>query len=184
MSRLRPRPRDAQRGYTLIELMVVVLVIGIIASISIPAFLRYRESSQDAAARSLLRNAAIAMETFYSENEHVEISSLATGSAAEAETTMRGYEPNIGWDRDNFAALAKDNGLGFVYDRSPGATEADRYILQSVSASGDVHSYYRNENSQTFRCATPAPGGVHTPAWIPPAGAVPSLPVDCVADEW
>jgi len=52
-------------GFTLIELMVVVLIIAILIAIAIPTFLGARKRAQDKQAQSNLRNALTAEKTFY-----------------------------------------------------------------------------------------------------------------------
>src|SRR5919106_3924130 len=76
-------------GFTLIELMVVVLIIAILIAIAIPTFLGARKRAQDRAAQSSLRNALTAAATIYTDAEDY---TLATAAA------LQGSEPALTFD--------------------------------------------------------------------------------------
>jgi type II secretion system protein G len=73
-------PREAERGFTLIELMIVVAIIAILAGILIPNFVNARSQAQTAACESNLRAIATALELYYADNQ---VYPTASGAAVQ-----------------------------------------------------------------------------------------------------
>lgn len=123
IERLRSR-RGGEEGFTLIELLVVVIIIGLLAAIAIPAFLGQRDKANDAAAKSLVRNAATAVEAAYADTQD-----YSTITAAQ----LGAIEPNI-----SFA------GSDASKDQVAFTAQAKGYILSSVSKSGTTWTYTKD----------------------------------------
>jgi type IV pilus assembly protein PilA len=120
LNALRKRMQD-DKGFTLIELMVVVLIIAILIAIAIPTFLGLRQRAQNRAAQSNLRNAMTAAKAFYTDGEtYVGFTPVVAA----------GVEPSLTW---NAAAASTQNTVS-IRDLS-----ATTVTLSSLSASGTIY---------------------------------------------
>jgi type IV pilus assembly protein PilA len=129
--RLAARQGDNREGgFTLIELMVVVMIIAILVGIAIPAFLGARKRAQDTASKSNLRNGLGTAQTIFTDNQAY----LATPAMVTALTTE---EPSLTFQDDtNPSATAKTIDLLTKTSAATGAVGLDEIILASKSGSG------------------------------------------------
>jgi len=68
MKNLQTMKQSVQKGFTLIELMIVVAIIGILAALAIPAYTDYTIKSRVSEGASLVGSAKTAIEVYWSEN--------------------------------------------------------------------------------------------------------------------
>ena len=90
LSMLQTRLRDDEDGFTLIELMVVVLIIAILIAIAIPTFLGVQNRARDRAAQSDLRNALTAAKTLATDNAGLFKNPAGTAIVAQDMTDTEG----------------------------------------------------------------------------------------------
>ena len=77
-----------EKGFTLIELMIVVAIIGILAAIAIPQFSAYRKKAFNSAAESDLRNLMTAEEAYYADEQTYTTSQARLGNKTSENVTL------------------------------------------------------------------------------------------------
>ncbi len=69
-----------KKGFTILELVIVMAIIGLLAAIAIPQFFRFRQKAYMTATKSDVKNAHIALQNYISENISISIPAVsATG---------------------------------------------------------------------------------------------------------
>ena len=125
-------------GFTLIELMVVVLIIAILIAIAIPTFLGARQRAQDRAAQSNLRNALTAEKTYYTDSQTYTTSQAALQSIEPSLTfdAAAGSAPSVG-------SISYAIASGVLYLGTKSASNTCFYIKEDPGTGGGT-TYTKN----------------------------------------
>ena len=133
--KIRQRMARDESGFTLVELLVVMLILGLLAAIAIPAFFNQRNKAKDASAKEAARTAETSMETYATDNGGVYNAQAAAATVASLKT----IESTL-----NGANLGVSN-LG-----------QKNYTVTVTSTTGNAFSITRNTNGTIVLSCTPA----------------------------
>jgi type IV pilus assembly protein PilA len=87
--KIRQRMAQDESGFTLVELLVVMLILGLLAAIAIPAFFNQRDKARDAEAKSAVRTAQTAIETYATDHDGHYTGATSDPTAANAASLQK-----------------------------------------------------------------------------------------------
>jgi type IV pilus assembly protein PilE len=131
------KPRHAQKGFTLIEVMIVVAIIGILAAIAMPAYTDYVKRGKAAEATSNLANLRVQMEQYFQDNRTYIGGSCAPGSGD----------------------------VYFAYACAPVAT-ATTYTLTAAGRAGQGMTGFAFSVDENNAKTSTFDGGTEQPCWV------------------
>jgi type IV pilus assembly protein PilA len=137
--KLRVRMVKREAGFTLIEILAVMLIIGILAAIAIPAFFNQRNKASDSGAKEMAHTSRVAMEALGSDND----GSYSTASPANLNATERSLATAAGSPPKPYVSAASGT--------------ADSWTLTITAPTGNAFTVAKSSSGVlSLTCTVPA----------------------------
>ena len=152
LRKLQNRMHNEEKGFTLDRALVVILIIGILAAIALPAFLGQRAKGQDGEAKSNARNLVSQVESCYSQKQDYRECNTATALGS------------TGLNVVDEAPAAGTDQVGVT------ASDLNTYTITAASKSGNSFMIAKVSNGTSTRTCTvgedgAANGGCDGSSW-------------------
>lgn len=138
---MRNKIRGNESGFTLVELLVVILIIGVLAAIAIPMFLNQRKAANEAALKSDMHSLKLAMENcvIKQRGSYPDIQ-INWGGVTAIPTCLNGIK---------LSSTTRTHSFDFgLYHPASGLKPGEAYCIEAGNDGAGISLYFRSDKGK------------------------------------